>query len=45
MFLLTDIVAAFAINVKKSEKKSQMKQVRWKAFLVYQVNTPILSTS
>ena len=35
MFLLTDTVATFVFSVKKAKKKIQMKQVYWKAFLVY----------
>ena len=54
MFLMTDIVAAFAFSAKrqtnkqnktKQNKKSQMEQVHWKTILVYLVNSPILNTA
>ena len=49
MFLLTDIVAAFVFSGKKKKKKEkekkQMKQLYWKAFLVYLVKAPILNTT
>ena len=45
MFLLIDIVAAFVVSAKtkRKKKKNQMKQMHWKAYLVYLVNTPILN--
>ena len=45
MFLLTNIVAAFVFSAKTKRKKSQMKQVYWKGFLVYLVNAPIFQIS